>query len=154
VGEAVPQSPSSSRFTWSLAALPVWLVGVLAALVAAAAAEVLTLAARAAGVPMAAAGVWESAAQPIPVGGIARSVVIWSIGGILLAVALARWARRPARTFVLTAVGFTVLTLVAPVLAVDTAVSTQVVLVLTHVVAAAVVVPVLARRLTAPDAGR
>jgi hypothetical protein len=124
-------------------------VGVLATLAAAVAAEAMTLVARAAGVPMAAAGVWESEAQQIPVGGIARSVVIWSTGGILLAVALARWARRPARTFVLTTVGFTVLTLAAPVLAVDTAVSTQVVLVLTHVVAAAVVIPVLARRLAA-----
>lgn len=131
-----------------------WLVGLLAALAGAVVAEAFTLAARLAGVPMEAAGVWETEAQVIPVGAIARSVVIWSIGGVLIAMALARLAARPVRTFVVTTVAFAVLSLVAPALARDTAVSTQVVLALTHVLAAAVVVPILAWRLSTQDAGR
>jgi hypothetical protein len=132
----------------------VWLVGILATLVAAVTAEAFTLIARAAGVPMQAAGVWEETAQKIPVGYIARSVGYWSIGGIVLAVILARWAKRPVRTFVIATGGFTVLSLAAPALAVDTAVSTQVVLAAAHVIAATVIISILARRLSARDADR
>ncbi|BCL13459.1 DUF6069 family protein [Micromonospora sagamiensis] len=154
MGVSVPQSPPSSRFASSLVTRPVWLVGILAALAGAVTAEAFTLVARAAGVPMAAAGVWEEKAQKIPVGAVAQSVVLWSIGGIVLAVVLARWARRPARTFVVAAVAFTVLSLAGPGLAQDTAVSTQVVLAATHVVAATVIISILARRLSARDADR
>ncbi|GIF47595.1 hypothetical protein DFJ67_7066 [Asanoa ferruginea] len=128
---------------------PVWSVGILAALAAAVVTEAFSLLARVAGVPMAAAGVWEQHAAHIPIGYIARSVVLWSIGGIVLAVALDRWARRPARTFVITTVAFTTLSLAAPVLARDTAVSTQIVLAGAHVIAASVVIAILARRLAA-----
>ncbi|SCL41829.1 hypothetical protein GA0074692_6518 [Micromonospora pallida] len=154
MGASVPQSPSSPRLAWSLDTLPVWLVGVLAALVGAVVAEAFTLVARGAGVPMAAAGVWEEKAQKIGVGAVAQSVVLWSIGGIVLAVVLARWAKRPARTFVVACVGFTLLSLAGPGLAQDTAVSTQLVLGATHLLAAAVIVPILARRLAARDAAR
>ena len=154
MGEAVPQTTTSPRTARSWGTLPVWLAGILAALAAAVVAEAFTLAARGAGVPMAAAGVWESEPQRIPVGGIAQSVVIWSIGGILLAVVLHRRARRPARTFVIATVVFTALSLAGPLLARNTALSTQVVLVATHVLAASVVVPLLARRLSLRDAPR
>ncbi|GAA4444231.1 DUF6069 family protein [Phytohabitans houttuyneae] len=149
-----PESSSSPRIASFLLARPVWLVGILAALAGAVVTEAFTLLARVAGVPMRAAGVWEERAQDIPVGYIARSVVMWSIGGVVLAVVLARWGRRPARTFVIATVAFTALSLMAPVFARDTAVSTQIVLAATHVLAAAVVISILARRLSAPDVGR
>jgi len=152
MGTAARQSPSSSRFAGTLVTRPVWLVGILATLAGAVAAEAFTLVARGVGVPMEAAGVWETETQTIAVGDIARSVVLWSIGGIVLAVALARWAKRSARTFVVATVAFTVLSLAAPALAQDTAVSTQVVLAATHVVAAAVIISILARRLAAREA--
>jgi FtsH-binding integral membrane protein len=154
VGAAVPQSASSPRIASSLVTRPVWLVGILAALIGAVVAEAFTLVARGAGVPMAAAGVWEEKAQKIGVGAVAQSVVLWSIGGIVLAVVLARWAKRPARTFVVASVAFTALSLAGPGLARDTAVSTQIILAATHVLAAAVIIPILARRLSARDAGR
>ncbi|BCB91809.1 DUF6069 family protein [Phytohabitans suffuscus] len=149
-----PKSSSSPGFAGALRTRPVWLVGILAVLAAAVVTEAFTLVARAAGVPMDAAGVWEEQAQHIPVGYIARSVVIWSIFGVALAVALDRWARRPVRPFVVATVAFTVLSLAAPALAQDTAVSTQIVLAATHVVAASVVVSVLAVRLSARGARR
>ncbi|MBP1784121.1 DUF6069 family protein [Micromonospora chalcea] len=152
--EATHRPPVAARSNRSPATTPVWLVGVLATLAGAVAAEAFTLAARGLGVPMEAAGVWEEQAQAIPVGAIARSVVLWSIGGIVLAVVAARRARRPARVFVAGTVAFTVLSLAAPAFAQDTAVSTQLVLAGTHVIAGAVIIPILAARLSAPTTNR
>ena len=87
-------------------------------------------------------------AAAIPVGGFAGGVVFWSVAGIVLAVVLARWAERPARTFTVTTLALTALSLAGPAGAPHTATSTQVVLALSHVVAAAVIIPLLARRLS------
>ncbi|QCD54121.1 DUF6069 family protein [Streptomyces hawaiiensis] len=127
---------------------PVWLVGVLAALAGAVVTEAFALATRAAGVPMEAAGPGATEAAEIPVGGFFGGVVFWSVAGIVLAVALARWAERPARTFTVTTVALTALSLAGPAVAPHTATSTQIVLAASHVVAAAVIVPLLARRLS------
>lgn len=130
------------------AARPVWLTGLLATLAGAVVTEVFALAARAAGVPMEAASPGAKEAAPIPVGGFFGGVVFWSVAGVVLAVALARWARRPARTFTVATVALTVLSLAGPAVAPHTAVSTQVVLAVSHLVAAAVIIPPLARRLS------
>lgn len=53
---------------------------------------------RAFGVPMEAAGPGAESATEIPVSGFAGAVLVWPAAGIVLAVALARWAKRPART--------------------------------------------------------
>ncbi|WP_328771779.1 DUF6069 family protein [Streptomyces sp. NBC_00286] len=141
---AQSSSPSSIR---SLATRPVWLVGVLATLAGAVVTEVFGLIARGVGVPMDAASPGAKEAAEIPVGGFAGGVVFWSIAGIVLAVVLARWAKRPARTFVTITVALTALSLAGPAAAPHTATSTQIVLAVSHVVAAAVIIPVLARRL-------
>ncbi|WP_298564817.1 DUF6069 family protein [Streptomyces luteogriseus] len=130
-----------------LAARPVWLVGIVAALAGAVVTEAFALVARAAGVPMEAASPGATEAAEIPVGGFFGGVVFWSVAGIVLAVVLARWAGRPARTFTVTTVVLTALSLAGPAVAPHTATSTQIVLAVSHVVAAAVVVPLLARRL-------
>jgi hypothetical protein len=142
------QAKSSPRSTRSLATGPVWLVGVLAVLAGAVVTEVFGLIARGAGVPMNAASPGETQAAEIPVGGFAGGVVFWSIAGIILAVALARWAKRPARTFTVTTVALTALSLAGPAVAPHTATSTQVILAVSHLVAAAVIIPPLARRLS------
>ncbi|MDX3308102.1 DUF6069 family protein [Streptomyces sp. ME08-AFT2] len=97
---------------------------------------------------MDAAGPGAKQAAEIPVGGFARGVLFWSIAGIVLAVALARWAKRPARSFAVTTVALTALSLVGPAVAPHTATSTQVVLAVSHMLAAAAIIPPLARRLT------
>jgi hypothetical protein len=67
-------------------------------------------------------------------------------GRLALAAVLARRARLPRGTFVRTTVVLTVLSLV-PDLVVDAAPATKVLLMATHLVAAGIVVPALARRL-------
>ncbi|MEV1081541.1 DUF6069 family protein [Streptomyces sp. NPDC050211] len=142
--QTLAQSPSTTR---SADTRPVWLVGVLATLAGAVVTEVFALVCRAAGVPMDAASPGAKEAAEIPVGGFAGGVLFWAIAGIVLAVALARWAKRPARTFVVITVALTALSLVGPAAAPHTATSTQIVLAVSHVVAAVVIIPLLARRL-------
>ncbi|MDQ3153895.1 MAG: DUF6069 family protein [Actinomycetota bacterium] len=125
-----------------------WLVGVLAAVAGAIVTELFALGARVIGVPMEAGSLGADTAAPIPLGGFAMGTLMWSVVGIVLAVVLARWAKRPARTFVVATVVLTVLSLAGPVMAVDTATATKVVLALSHLVAAAVVIPPLALRLS------
>ncbi|MEU0388760.1 DUF6069 family protein [Streptomyces chartreusis] len=143
------QARTESRHTTDfLSTRPVWLVGVLAALAGAVVTEAFALVARAAGVPMEAASPGAKEAAEIPVGGFGGGVVFWSVAGIVLAVVLARWAGRPARTFTVTTVVLTAVSLVGPAVAPHTATSTQIVLALSHLVAAAVIIPLVARRLS------
>jgi hypothetical protein len=85
---------------------------------------------------------------PIPVPGFAVLTVVFSMVGLVLALVLARSVRRPRLVFVRTTVVLTALSLVPDVLA-DAATATKLLLMLTHVVAAAIVIPVIARRLSA-----
>jgi uncharacterized protein DUF6069 len=137
----------TTGITRALATRPVWQVSVLASLAGAAVTEAFGLAARGVGVPMEAASPGAKEAAEIGVGGFAFGVLFWSVAGIVLALVLARWAKKPARTFFVTTVTLTALSLAGPALAPHTAVSTQVVLALSHVVAAAVIIPVVTRRL-------
>jgi uncharacterized membrane protein YidH (DUF202 family) len=59
---------------------------------------------------------------------------------------LRRFARRPRTAWIRTTVALTVLSFVPDLMA-DAAVTTKVLLMLTHVVAAAIVIPTVARRL-------
>jgi len=126
---------------------PVWRVGVKATLLGAVATEAFSLVFRAAGVPMKAADPGAAAAKAIPVGGVGMAVVIWGLVGVVMAVVMARTLRRPARPFVITTVVLTALSILGPAVAPHTAVSTQLVLSLAHVLAAAIVIPPLAHRL-------
>ncbi|MEU6684578.1 DUF6069 family protein [Streptomyces sp. NPDC046832] len=125
-----PQTQAPRTESGLLATRPVWLVGVLATLAGAVVTEAFALVARAAGVPMQAASPGATEAAEIPVGGFFGGALFWSVAGIVLAVAL------------------TALSLAGPAVAPHTATSTRIVLAASHVVAAAVVVPLLARRLS------
>ncbi|MGI5131572.1 DUF6069 family protein [Pseudonocardia sp. CA-107938] len=119
------------------------LLGGAAATVAAAVATAAVAAAgAAAGISLAVAG------QQIPPTGFATMTVIFSVLGLVIAAALRRFARSPRTAWIRTTVALTALSLVPDVLA-DAATSTKLILMLTHVVAAAIVVPVVARRLRA-----
>jgi len=83
---------------------------------------------------------------PIPVNGFATLTVLFSLVGVVLAAALRRFARHPRRAFLRTTVALTALSLVPDVIA-DAATGTKILLMLTHLVAAAIVVPAVARRL-------
>jgi hypothetical protein len=126
---------------------PVWLVGAVAGVAASAATEAYGLAARAVGVPMSAGSVGAPSAGPITFGMFAMGTVICTFWGTVLAVLLARYAKQPARVFLWTAGCLTVVSLLAPVFAAHTAVPTKVMLSVAHLVAAAIVIPLVTRRL-------
>ncbi|MGH3932637.1 MAG: DUF6069 family protein [Pseudonocardiaceae bacterium] len=126
---------------------PVWQVGVLVTIAGAIVAEAFALGARALGIPMDAGAPGVGPATPIPLGAFALSTLLAATGGTILAIILDRVAKRPAFIFVVTTVVLSVLSLIPPVLAADTAISTKVVLELSHLLAAVVVIPPLAIRL-------
>ncbi|MEI7058597.1 DUF6069 family protein [Nocardioides sp. CCNWLW239] len=82
----------------------------------------------------------------IPIAGFAQLTAVFSLIGVAMAAGMARVARRPRRTFVVTTVVLTVASLVPDVTFGFDAAS-AVVLMALHLVAAAIVIPVLARRL-------
>jgi cytochrome bd-type quinol oxidase subunit 2 len=122
---------------------PVWRTGARAGVLAAAATTGVAAVALAAGVPL------EVDGEQIPLAGFAQLTLLCTVVGVLLAKALARWAARPQRTFTATAVALTGLSFV-PDLVVSASSGTKLVLVATHVVAAALVIPALAARLPEP----
>jgi hypothetical protein len=126
---------------------PVWLVCVVVSLLAAVATELYGLVARAVGVPMSAAGVGSAKAGPIQVGMFAMGTATCMFWGTILAMLLARFARRPARTWLVVTPVLTALSLLAPGTAQDTAVSTKVMLCLAHLLAASIIIPVVYQRL-------
>lgn len=117
-----------------------WLHGLGATVVASAVVTVLAVAASAAGVS------FETASGTIPLAGYAQLTALFSLIGVAMAAVMARVARRPRRTFVVTTVALTVASLVPDVTFGFDAAS-AIVLMLLHVVAAVIVIPVLARRL-------
>jgi hypothetical protein len=116
--------------------------GLTAAAVAAAATSTVAAAGEFAGISLVVNG------APIPVSGFAVLTVIFSVVGLVLALVLARTARRPRTAFVRTTVVLTGLSLVRDVLG-DASAATKILLMLTHLVAAAIVIPAVARRLSA-----
>jgi hypothetical protein len=116
--------------------------GLTAAAVAGAATATVAAAGEFAGISLVVGG------APIPVFGFAVLTVIFSVMGLVLALVLDRSARRPRTAFVRTTIVLTALSLVPDVLA-DASAATKVVLMLAHVVAATIVIPTIARRLSA-----
>jgi hypothetical protein len=115
--------------------------GVVAGLVAGAATAAFAAIVDAAGVSLSVGG------EAIPVIGFAQVTFVAAMIGTLLAVVLRRRAQDPARTFVRTTVALTVLSFVPDVLA-DAPGGTRLALAISHVVAAAIVIPALASRLS------
>jgi hypothetical protein len=133
---------SVTTTTTTARAKPLITGGLVATAVAAAATATVAAAGEFAGISLAVGG------APIPLSGFAVLTVFFSLVGLVLALVLARTARRPRTAFVRTTIVLTALSLVPDVLA-DASVATKVLLMLTHVVAAAIVIPVIARRLSA-----
>ncbi|MDF2977603.1 MAG: hypothetical protein K0S40_2331 [Actinomycetospora sp.] len=116
------------------------LAGSAATVAAAVATSVAAAAGQAVGISTAVAG------APIPVSGFAVLTAIFSVLGLVIATGLRRFARHPRTAWIRTTVVLTVLSFVPDVLA-DATTATKALLILTHVVAAAIVIPVVARRL-------
>jgi Family of unknown function (DUF6069) len=118
------------------------LTGLAATVVAGVATMAVAAAGSAAGVSLDVNG------APIPVAGFGTLTALFSVVGLVLAAVLHRFARTPRRTFVRTTVALTALSLV-PDVVVSAAPTTKALLMITHLVAAAIVIPAVARRLSA-----
>ncbi|WP_007512466.1 DUF6069 family protein [Pseudofrankia saprophytica] len=117
----------------------VW-TGVAAAVVASAATTTVAAAGHAAGISL------DMSGEAIPVLGFAMLTAVLSLVGLVLAVVLSRVTRHPRGIFIRTTVVLTALSLVPDLLA-DATWVTKLLLMTTHLVAAAIVVPAVARRL-------
>ena len=120
---------------------PVWKHGVAAAVVAAVATTAVAAVASAAGVSFA-----DQTGSSIPIAGFAQLTLVFSLLGVGLAAIFARRARRPRSTFVRTTVALTALSVV-PDATFGFDVASAVTLMALHFLAAAIVIPTLARRL-------
>jgi len=123
-----------------------WRAGLAAGLVAAVATSAIAAGAHAAGVSLETAP-----GEQIPVLGFGQLTLFFTAIGVAIAAVLRRRAGHPQATFVKVTLALTVLSVV-PDLVLSTDIATKLTLVLTHVVAAAIVIPVVASRL--PEHGR
>ncbi|MDX6276789.1 MAG: hypothetical protein QOJ72_917 [Nocardioidaceae bacterium] len=117
-----------------------WKPATVAGLGAAAATAAIAVVAHTAGVSL------EVGGEPIPPSGFATMTLLAVVLGFGLAVALRRWAGNPRQTFVRATIALTALSFV-PDLLVSASSATRLTLMATHVVAAAIVIPAIARRL-------
>jgi hypothetical protein len=114
--------------------------GAVATVLAAAATTAVAAAAQGIGISVAISG------AVIPAPGFATLTVMFSVVGLLIAAALRRFARSPRTTWIHTTGALTTLSLVPDAIA-DADTATKAVLMLTHLLAAAIVIPAVARRL-------
>jgi hypothetical protein len=133
VASTTPASTRSSQ--------PLGRVGLAAGLAAAAATVAVAGTAHGMGVSLETAP-----GKAIPVVGFGQLTLFFVAIGVLIARAIGRRASQPRSTFVRTTVALTALS-VLPDVVLSTGVATKGTLVLTHVVAAAIVIPALSSRL-------
>jgi hypothetical protein len=141
-----PAAPSASFLTRR----PVWQVSYLAGLAASVVVETWGLAARAIGVPMRAAGLGSHHATPVTVGMFAMGTMVVTFWFTFAVILVARFSKNPGRTYLRTALPLLALSLAVPITAADTAISTKVTLAAAHLIAGAIIIPVVARRLSRP----
>lgn len=131
-----------------LARVPVAAAGAIAAVAGAALLYGYGAVAQAIAGPMQAGDIGASHADPVTQASFSIGVVLCTVVGTVLALVLARRAARPARAFLRTAVVLTVVSLVFPLTATHTDTATRLTLALGHLVAAALIIPILVSSLS------
>jgi hypothetical protein len=131
----VPGTPQSTP-GWRL-----FRTGAVAGVAACVATAAVAALAQVLGVPLNIAG------HAIPLAGFAQLTFTAVIVGTILAVVMSYRAARPRNTFVTTAVALTLVSIV-PDLLVDARAATKLTLAMTHVIAAAIVIPAIASDLS------
>ena len=123
------------------------LVNLGATVAAGAAAEAWVALMRAAGVELRVGDPFgdASSAMALPTGACATSIVMCMVLGTALAVGLNWKARRPAHTYVVVACTLTFVSLGAPLVAAGTNAGSKFTLIVAHLIAAAVIIPLVAR---------
>lgn len=120
--------------------VPIWRTGAVAGLVAAGATTAVAAVAQALDVGL------EIDGEAIPVFGFGQVTAVFVLIGLVLATVLARRARHPQATFTRATVVLTAVSCIPSILSGD-GTATQLTLVLTHLVAAAIVIPTVRPRL-------
>jgi hypothetical protein len=133
--------PTQQPVSQSATARHLWKTGAVAGVSASVATLTFAALARMIDVPLTVGG------ESIPLLGFAQLTLIASIIGTVLAVVVSHRAHRPRRTFVTTTIALTVLSVVPDAIA-DAHTATKIALALSHVIAAAIVIPALASRLS------
>ena len=87
----------------------------------------------------------QSSAMTLPVGACATSIVMCMVLGTALAIGLDWTARRPAYTYVVVAAVLTFISLGAPLVSAGASAGTKFTLIVAHLIAAAVIIPLVAR---------
>jgi len=146
---ATAQAPAAPPASF-LARRPVWQVSYLAGLAASVVVEAWGLAARALGVPMRAAGLGSHHATPVTVGMFAMGTMVVTFWFTFAVILMARFTKTPKRTYLQTALPLLALSLAVPLTAADTATSTKLTLAAAHLITGAIIIPVVARRLSRP----
>jgi Family of unknown function (DUF6069) len=134
-------SPTASATNTTPAPAGVLRAGIASGVVAAAATTIAAAVAKAADVAVAVAH------EAIPLAGFVQLTFIGAVIGTAIAAVLARRSHRARTMFIRITVTLTALSIV-PDLAVSTDTATRLTLIATHLVAAAIVIPALASRLT------
>lgn len=139
------QATTSTRGQFA-ARMPVWLVSITAVLVGALVTGLYEFVTRAIGVPF---NVALPGAEPaaIPATGLAWAVAELGLIGLIIAVCLARFAKRPRSTWKRTAWTLTAISCIPSLIAATDSYSTNIMLVVSHFVAAVVIIPAIAARL-------
>lgn len=128
--------------------LPIVRTAGLASLAGLAVAGVYEALVRAAGVSLE-MGASKAEAEPIPAGGFVGFTAMFAVAGLVLAIALARWAKHPARTYALTAWTLVAASLALPFLPAYLPVGTRLLLAASHLAVAGAVIPLTTRALRA-----
>jgi hypothetical protein len=136
---AVPTAPSTHA-TATAARPSLWRSGLAAGAVAAVATTAVVEVARMAGVSVGIDG------ESIPILGFAQMTLLFTVVGILIARTLRNRSAQPRSRWLAVTVALTALSFV-PDLASQTDTGSKLVLMLTHVVAAAIVIPTIAQRM-------
>jgi hypothetical protein len=144
---ASAHTPAASTASF-MARRPVWQVSYLSGLAASVVVETWGLAARAAGVPMRAAGLGSHHATPVTVGMFAMGTMVVTFWFTFAVIVIARYAKNPRRAYLRTTLPLLALSLAVPLTAADTAISTELTLCAAHLIAGAIIIPVVARRLS------
>jgi hypothetical protein len=144
---ASAHAPTASSASF-LARRAAWQVSYLSGLAASAATEVWGLAARAVGVPMSAAGLGSHHATPVTIGMFAMGTMVVTFWFTFAVILIARYAKNPRRAYLRAALPLLVISLAVPLTAADTATSTKLTLAAAHLIAGAIIIPAVARRLS------
>src|SRR4051794_30430434 len=137
---ANPTTSTTTTTRYSTTAKRLLGAGALSAIVASLATMAVAAVAKAADVPMMAAPKSAAVGEVIPTYGFAVGTLMCTAIGVVLALGLARWIKRPAAPFVAITTVLTLVSLAPPITAGHATTATKFVLCLTHVVAAAIVI--------------